>query len=253
MPSLSQSINALQKEQMHEEAAARSRNLIATDPRFNRILEQFPDDGPYRRELYPQHLLFFAYGATETERCFMAANRVGKTRAGACEMSYHLTGKYPKWWEGKRFTKPIEAWAAGSTAETTRDTVQAELLGHLRPGTDSNLQDPLGLGTGMIPLGDIISTRARSGGVGDAIETVYVKHVSGGTSVLGFKSYSQGRKSFEGTGRDCIWVDEECTPDIYHECLTRLLTNQGIIWLTFTPLQGITELVLRFLPAATLD
>jgi len=85
------------------------------------------------------------------------------------------------------------------------------------------------------------------------MDQVYVRHVSGGTSVLGFKSYEQGRTSFEGTGKHVIWVDEECPLDVYLECLTRLLTTAGIIYLTFTPLQGVTDLVLRFLPAVSLD
>ena len=183
----------------------------------------------------------------------MAGNRVGKTRAGACEMTYHLTGLYPPWWEGKRFDRPIEAWAAGSTIETTRDIVQAELLGKAVRGTDTNRGAAIGLGTGMLPLSCILKVQPRSGGVANAVDQVYVRHVSGGTSVLGFKSYGQGRTSFEGTCKDVIWVDEECPLDIYLECLTRLLTTNGITYVTFTPLQGLTDLVLRFMPAATLD
>jgi phage terminase large subunit-like protein len=110
----------------------------------------------------------------------------------------------------------------------------------------------MGLGTGMIPLHRIIKVQPRKGGVSDAIDQAYIQHISGGTSVLGFKSYSQRRKSFEGTAQDCIWVDEECPYDVYLECLTRLLTTRGIIWSTFTPLQGLTEVVLRFLPAGRL-
>ncbi|MGA2577408.1 MAG: terminase family protein [Bryobacteraceae bacterium] len=80
-----------------------------------------------------------------------------------------------------------------------------------------------------------------------------MRQVSGGTSVLGFKSYTQGRKSFEGTGQHVIWVDEECPYDVYLECLTRLLTTKGIAMLTFTPILGLTEVVLRFLPAGRLN
>jgi phage terminase large subunit-like protein len=251
--SVSQSIKALQKELRAEQAAEKRRREIARNPKYNRIREQFPDAGPFRRELYPKQMLFFRSGAEYTERCFMAANRVGKTRAGACELTYHLTGKYPPWWEGRRFHHPIEAWAAGSTLETTRDIVQAELLGKLGPGSYTSPGESIGRGTGMLPLACIRKVQPRSGGVADAMDQVYVRHVSGGTSVLGFKSYEQGRTSFEGTGKHVIWVDEECPLDVYLECLTRLLTTAGIIYLTFTPLQGVTDLVLRFLPAVSLD
>jgi phage terminase large subunit-like protein len=131
--------------------------------------------------------------------------------------------------------------------------VQAELLGKVAADKDTKPEDPVGLGTGMIPLNDIIRTWNRSGGVANAIEMAHIRHVSGGTSLLGFKSYEQKRKKFEGTGKHVIWVDEECPLDIYIECLTRLLTTQGIIYLTFTPLQGMTDVVLRFLPGLAMD
>jgi phage terminase large subunit-like protein len=223
------------------------------DLNFNRIQRQFLIDGPFRRELYPKHLQFFAAGAAEMERCFMAGNRIGKTRAGACEMTYHLTGEYPDWWTGRRFNHPIEAWAAGSTTQTTRDIVQAELLGKIAPDKGGKGDEPIGIGTGMIPERCIRKVRPRSGGVADAIELAFIRHKSGGTSTLGFKCYEQGRKSFEGTGKHAIWVDEECPMDVYVECITRLATTKGLIWLTFTPLQGLTDVVLHFLPAGQLS
>ena len=86
---------------------------------------------------------FFRLGARPgfNERGFMAANRVGKTwGAGGYELTLHLTGDYPQWWEGRRFAHPVDAWAASDTAETTRDIIQRCLLG------------PTGeLGTGLIP------------------------------------------------------------------------------------------------------
>jgi hypothetical protein len=71
----------------------------------------FPDSGPLGREFYQKHLEFFAAGATYKERLFMAANRVGKTVAGAFEATCHLTGRYPHWWQGKRFDKATDGWA----------------------------------------------------------------------------------------------------------------------------------------------
>ena len=59
--------------------------------------------GPFRRELYAKHIDFFHAGATHRERLFLAANQTGKTTAGAYEVTAHLTGIYPDWWEGKRF------------------------------------------------------------------------------------------------------------------------------------------------------
>ena len=53
----------------------------------------------------------------------------------------------------------------------------------------------------MIPADCIVRTTAKPG-VADAIEGIFVKHVSGGTSELILKSYDQGREAFQGTNRD---------------------------------------------------
>ena len=75
------------------------------------FLTMFPASGPHRRELYPKHIEFFSAGAQYKERLFMAANRVGKTVAGAFETTCHLTGCYPDWWKGHRFDHATDAWA----------------------------------------------------------------------------------------------------------------------------------------------
>lgn len=200
-----------------------------------RMRNFFQDAGTLRRELYTRHLAFFRAGMQHRERCFMAGNRVGKTIGGAFETTLHLTGRYPDWWEGRRFDKPISAWAAGKTLETTRDIVQLELYG--QPGQP---------GTGMIPADDIIKARPRPNTNG-ALDFIRIKHQAGGESVLGFKSYDQGRKAFEGTAKHWVWLDEEPPAPIYNECLTRTATTQGLIAITFTPLEGATEVVLDFL------
>jgi phage terminase large subunit-like protein len=204
----------------------------------NKLVQLYPDDGPLRRELYPKHLKFFAAGGVHQERCMMAANRVGKTwGVGGYETSLHLTGEYPDWWPGIRFKQPIQAWTAGDTSETTRDVVQASLMG------------PLGeLGTGLIPADLIIGEPTKRAGVAGAMDTGRVRHISGGTSLVGFKSYDQGRKKFQGTAKHLIWLDEEPPEDVYDECLIRLMTTNGIMLCTFTPLEGLTNIALRYRP-----
>lgn len=211
--------------------------------KFSRFTALFPDEGPLSRHLYPKHMEFFAAGATYRERCFMAGNRCGKTVAGAYETACHLTGRYPHWWVGKRFRRPIRAWVAGATNETTRDILQLELLGENTSRDNRKVVD----GSGIIPreaLGDI----AWKQGVQGLIDTIEVKHVSGGTSMLGLKSYEQGRKAFEGTAKEVIWLDEEVGFDVYGECLIRTATTRGVLMLTFTPLKGLTDVVMQFDP-----
>jgi hypothetical protein len=116
-------------------------------------------------------LEFFRAGIEHRERCFLAANRVGKTEGvGGYELTCHLTGEYRDWWEGRTFDHPIEAWAAGDTSQTVRDIIQAKLLG------------PVGsFGTGLVRKALIVRTTSRQG-IPDAVQDIYVKHKTGGTS-----------------------------------------------------------------------
>ena len=201
-----------------------------------KIDDFYPDSGPHRRELYVKHCEFFALGSAHKERCLLGGNRSGKSVAGAYEVTLHLTGEYPHWWNGRRFDKPIQALIAGDTAKTSRDILQQKMLGN--PGD---------FGTGMIPA-DLILRTAPKSGIPDAVETIHVKHVSGGTSICQINSYDQGREAFQGTERDVVWLDEECPDAVYTEALMRTMTTDGMVILTFTPLRGLTPLVMSFLP-----
>lgn len=203
-----------------------------------KITTLFPPDGPLARHKYVKHMQFFKAGATHMERGFMAANRVGKTIAGGVESVYHMTGEYPDWWEGRRFECPADAWAAGDTSETTRDIIQLALLG------------PKGeFGTGLIPGSALVGEPTAKRGIPDAVDTIAVRHkISGQISRLGLKSYDQGRKKFQGTAKTFIWADEEPPIDVYTEMLIRLMTTDGLMMATFTPLLGLSEVALRYLP-----
>lgn len=194
----------------------------------------FVPGSPFSIEHCPKHKAFFESGATYGQRLFMAANRVGKSVSGALESAYHATGLYPEWWTGRRFSGPNAGWAIGSTAQATRDTVQKELLG------------PIGAwGTGIIP-GDSIGKMFAKQGTPQAIDIMQVKHVSGGWSTIGFKNYEQPIEAFYGTALHWVWCDEIVPINIYNECLVRTMTTKGIIYVTFTPLTGLTPLVIKF-------
>jgi phage terminase large subunit-like protein len=198
---------------------------------------------------YPKQMEFHDQGSKYRERLFMAGNRVGKTFCGAFEMACHLTGEYPDWWLGRRFNRPIKAWAASDTGLTTRDIVQTKLCGPYGY--------PAKYGTGMIPKDAVDWTKEISlaRGVTDLFDTVLVTHktdgVEDGKSVLTFKSYEQGRKKWQGEAVDVIWYDEEPEEDIYAEGTARIAPTiagetGGIEYMTFTPLLGKSKVVCRF-------
>jgi phage terminase large subunit-like protein len=212
--------------------------------RRKRFFEYYPDSGPLRRDLYKKHIAFFRAGLYFRERAAIAANRIGKTEGmGGYEVVVHATGLYPDWWPGRRFDHPIDAWAAGTTGETTRDIIQTKLVGP--PEKESEW------GTALIP-GHLIQNYVRKARPANSLEAVIVRHVSGGSSIINFKSYEQGRKKFEGTAKHVVWFDEEPPMDIYTEGLMRTMTVDGIVLCTFTPLEGLSEVVLMFMPGGKL-
>lgn len=164
------------------------------------------------------------------------------------EVTFHLTGLYPDWWEGRRFKKPVNAWAATESTESTRDILQTKYLGSVKEEE---------FGTGTIPRDCLLpgtNTKyniTRRQGIPDAVDTIAVRHVSGGISYLSFKSYEQGRGKFQGTQLDVVHFDEEPPHDVYDEVLIRLFgigetSRGGVLLLTMTPLSGMTEIVERF-------
>lgn len=202
----------------------------------NFVSTLFPDKGPLRRELYPRHMEFFKAGKTHNERAFVAGNRTGKTIGAGSEASFHMTGEYPCWWEGRVFQKPVTALIAGNTSQTTFDILQKKMVG---PDIDDD-----DYGTGLIPFHSIKEKRFTRGQKKGQITDLRVRHVSGGYSNLMFRSYDQGRRIFEGFELDIAWMDEEVPEEVYTEAYMRTMTTKGIVMLTFTPLKGLTPLIL---------
>jgi phage terminase large subunit-like protein len=172
---------------------------------------------------------------------YFATFNSGKSFAAYTETSYHAY-EYPEWWEGKRFYGDIEIWVCGKTHTDVRDIGQQVLLGKFGD-----------IGSGFIPKEAVIDYRTKPG-VPNAISDIWVRRKDGGIAHISFKSYDQGRESFQGTAIHVVVFDEEPTgsgltgSEIYSEALTRTMTTDGIIMLVFTPLSGWSPLVLSFLP-----
>jgi phage terminase large subunit-like protein len=191
---------------------------------------------------YPKQRDFHNAGSLDGifERLLRAGNQVGKTWSAGFESAMHLTGRYPEWWQGKVFSHPTQGWVAGVTGESTRDNPQRILLG--RVGN---------WGTGAIPAECILKIQRKVHGIADSVDYVQVAHDSGGISTVYFKSYEQGREKFQGETLDFIWFDEEPDIEIYSEGKTRTQAGDegrgGIVYMTFTPLLGMSDVVKRYL------
>lgn len=191
---------------------------------------------------YPKQQRFHAEGAVKRERLLRAGNQLGKTYSGAAEMAYHLTGEYPDWWQGRRWDRPIEAWAGGKDGISVRDSLVKLLLGP----ADAR-------GTGFIPKRAIVGDPASSRNAPGSIDNVVIRHKSGDSSHLTFKTYLQGREQWQAASLDLVWLDEEPSLEIYTEALSRTNATGGMLYMTFTPLLGMSSVVRRFLMEASPD
>lgn len=175
---------------------------------------------------------------------YIISNYVVTHNTTSClfEIRCHMTGLYPKWWKGYRYTGPVTVWLCSDTAKSLRDNVQHKLIG-----------SPDAPNSGMIPEKYLAAKPLRKHGISEAKDKVSVKHISGGVSNALFKSYEEGRESFQGTEIHIILLDEEPPLDVYIECLLRTMhvdhgRTRGMMLLAFTPLRGMSEVVLKYLP-----
>ncbi len=218
------------------------------------MLTEFEYRRMYRRiDFYRPSVKQLAWhNLSAIEKMLRAGNQLGKTHAAAAQMTMDALRLYFDWYEGDRFDVPpaIErpfdflGWAACDTSATTRAGVQTKLLGDI-------MQDG-GLGTGLIPLDNIVGQPAMARGIADFVDSVTLRRENGGTAVIRFKTYEMGRKAFQGEAVDEVWLDEDPAAsekgegEIYGECLARLTTTRGRIICTMTPLMGLSPVRKRF-------
>ncbi len=181
------------------------------------------------------------------EKMLRAGNQIGKTHAAAADVAMHAVRLYPEWYKGRRFMVPpkIErpydfiGWYGCTTSGKTRDGAQVKLLGDIR------LQG--GLGTGLIPLDNIIGKPTMARGIADFVDTISLTREGGGHAVLRGKTFEMGREAWQGEPVDVIWGDEDPGDfEVYGECQARLTTTNGQIDWSMTPMLGLTPVRKHF-------
>lgn len=221
---------------------ARAIQSFSEHKKYNLIDSIFPLTGPFSRFKYHKHWKFFKAGLTHRFRVLGGGNGSGKSFTGATELAYHMTGDYPEGWEGCAFKKAIKVWVVCESGSLWRDSMQQALLGSV--GEE--------LGTGLIRKDFLHDTKSMPG-VPGAIGQIQTKHKKGGISSVTVKTFEMGRNQFQAATLDLIIFDEEPPEEIYSECITRLRGVKGIkepgkCMMLFTPLKGLTEVVMRYLP-----
>jgi len=181
--------------------------------------------------------------AHSKETMLTGANQAGKSTALMMKFTYHMTGIYPSWYKGVRFTKPISAALGGETAQSTRDLLVNRLLG-----------PPEDRGAGYLPGGSFDPTEditKMTGGVANQIDYFRVKHYDESGECDGYSkayvfSYSTGWRRLQGYSLDLVAIDEEPEMMVYEELSARTNATGGYVDIAMTPLRGETELYLMF-------
>ena len=141
----------------------------------------------------PKQLEF--HNTVAREIMLRAGNQLGKTTAGAAQLTFDALGLYFDWYQGRQYLTPpkIErpfdflAWTASTTSVTTRDGVQTKLLGDVRQRD--------GLGSGLIPLDNIVGRPTMARGISDFVDSVNLRREVGGAAVIRFKTFEMDRKA----------------------------------------------------------
>lgn len=154
---------------------------------------------------HPKHLQFHNLGLHAKERLFLAANRIGKTMACSLEVCMHLTGNYPDWWMGYRYDHPVNVWVGGIT--------EKEINILERRYFDGDIGELPWLHPSLV----LYKNKTK--------HQYEIRHGTGGTSLVTFKTYQQGRATWQGEKLHICHLDEEPPLEIFTEALMRLMST----------------------------
>ena len=206
----------------------------------NQLFTWFDEDYPYWWQRQ-----FFDAGLWAVQRMCISANGVGKSVTICAELAMHVTGIYPPWWKGVRFDYGgWECWIGSIDNDMQKRGPQRALLGR-------ELDQ---LGTGLIPKDSIAKEpQLRQAGVKGVVDTLVINHISGKPVTTKWLTFEQGwRKWQSGDPKIILWDEEPDDSnvdqkDILSEVLTRLVRNNGIFMVGYTPLLGETALTRHFM------
>ena len=135
----------------------------------------------------------------------------GKTFAGSAEFCYHITGKYPDWWTGRRFEGKVKGRiVAKDFSYSVKEVITPELNRWLKGISVKVHRNPMG---------------------------VVVSYVLPNGNSFDIMSYEQHVDLFEGWNGHIVWFDEPPPRDKYVACRRGLVDNGGIVIMTMTPLK----------------
>lgn len=176
------------------------------------LLQQVREPNIYAYKPHPKQLVFHQSHAKV--RLFLGGNRSGKTQASVVEDIWYLTNTHP-------YKKTPEGKIRGRVVAV--DILQ---------------------GVNQIILPKVSQLLPPSQLINGSWEDSYNKSERQLTLVNGstceFLSYEMDLEKFAGTSRHFIHFDEEPPKSIYNECGARVIDTDGDMWISETPVEGMT-------------
>ena len=147
---------------------------------------------------------------------YFGANRSGKTTAGVIKDIIHATGRYPDWWDARKFTTATE----GRIFCQDYKKGGAVIIKNIKK---------------WLPK-DAYYCSPKKGNLGVEVDW-FIKHVSGGISHFDIMTYESDPFLAEGWDGDWIHFDEPPPRAMYIAAVRGLVDNEGLCWFTLTPLK----------------
>jgi PBSX family phage terminase large subunit len=165
---------------------------------------------------------FFNLCKEKREVAYFAGNKSGKTHCGAKFIVQAALGeRAERYGLEVLYREPIDIWVGSVDYRIQRESAQREV-------------------EYFLPQAEIKKPYMLQNGILDRVELV-------NGSTIGFKTYEQGRKAWQGPKRHIVWFDEEPPEDIVKEGMSRLISKNAKLIFTMTPLLGQTFVHKKFI------
>lgn len=166
---------------------------------------------------YKPHTKQYNFHKSEKHtRLYIGGNRSGKTVGGAVETCYWLMKRHP--YRALPLPEgPVRGRAVAVDFNYGVDTLMIPEISRWMP-----------------------PSFLKNGSWEDSYDKEHRLLTLQNKSTLEFRSYEQDLDKHAGASRHFIWFDEEPPQHIYNENSLRILDTNGYMWLTMTPVEGIT-------------
>jgi hypothetical protein len=196
---------------------------------------QLEQDDPFRYAIEPEHWKAADGFLNETDEVLvLGGNRAGKTEWAARRVAQMLTGQergefpWPQWMRDRCQKRGLKIWCLHTTNQSSiafqQQVVYKYMPKELRNARKSKFTN--------------LSYTQKNG----FSENTAVYN----TNQVWFLNYAQDKQVIEGGEPDLIWCDELVPHDWLETLRYRLVTRQGKLILTFTPILGYTLVVKEY-------